>query len=323
VQSPVKFGPIAGRVAAACVLAGAASAAYQVAAEARDRRRFPPPGRLVDVGGRRVHIMEAGAGSPTVVIVPALGENVLGWVPVWRELARSTRVCVYDRAGIGWSDSRTLSKRTFDDMAHELHRTLIAAGIAPPYLLVGHSMGGIIARRLATRYPHDVAGMVLVDSSHEDQTRRLGTAWRLTRWLLRLLVRPRGLRRLAVSVGLIPRFDAELESEMPAEYRAEARAIRLSSRQRRVVVRELVTVIRSRSQPPDLGSLPLTVLTAAESAETDAGWEELQAELAASSAHSLHVIADHGGHYLQRDDPALVIKAIRDQLQRLKDWGLT
>src|SRR5262249_19782906 len=190
-----------------------------------------------------------------------------------------------------------------------------AAGPAPPYLMVGHSMGGIIARRLATRYPREVAGMVLVDSSHEDQSRRLGTAWQLTRWLLRLLVRPRGLRRLAVSAGLVPRFDAELDREMPAEYRAEARAIRLSSRQRRVVVRELLAVIRSRSQPPDLGSLPLTVLTAAESAVNDPGWEELQAELAASSAHSLHVMADHGGHYLQQDDPALVIKAIRDLLR--------
>jgi hypothetical protein len=76
------------------VLAGVASAAGQLAAEAQDRRRFPAPGRLVDVGGRRVHLMEAGEGSPAVVIVPALAESVLGWVPVWRELASFTRVCV-------------------------------------------------------------------------------------------------------------------------------------------------------------------------------------------------------------------------------------
>src|SRR5262249_26963381 len=110
VRSPVKLARIAARAAPPCALASAASAAYQIAAEAQDRRRFPPSGRLVDVGGRRVHVMEAGEGSPAVVIVPALGENVLGWVPILQELARLTRVCVYDRAGIGWSDSPPLGR---------------------------------------------------------------------------------------------------------------------------------------------------------------------------------------------------------------------
>jgi len=223
-RSPVKLRGVAARVAAAGLLAGAASAAYQLTAEARDRRRFPPPGRLVDIGGRRVHVIEAGEGSPAIVIVPALGESVLGWVPAWRELAESTRVCVYDRPGLGWSDPPP-GRRTFDDMADELHDTLVAAGIVPPYLVVAHSMGGIIARRFAVRYPREMAGMVLVDSSHEDQMRRLGSAWRMTRWLLRVVVPPPGLRRLAASAGLTPRFDAELDLEYPSEHRASARAI--------------------------------------------------------------------------------------------------
>jgi pimeloyl-ACP methyl ester carboxylesterase len=265
----------------------------------------------VDAGGRRVHVLEAGAGSPAVVIVPALGESVLGWVPIWRELATSTRVFVYERAGNGWSDSPPPGRRTFDDMAEELHDTLVAAGIAPPYLVVAHSMGGIIARRFAARYPREMAGMVLVDSSHEDQVRRLGTAWRQTRWLLRVLVRPAGLRRLAASAGLTPQLHAELDREVPAEYRAATRAIWLSSRQRRVVAREVVIIMSSRGQPPDLGSLPLTVLTAA---ERHPGWEQLQAELAATSTRGQHVIADRGGHYIQYDNPELVIKAIRDLL---------
>jgi pimeloyl-ACP methyl ester carboxylesterase len=120
------------------------------------------------------------------------------------------------------------------------------------------------------------------------------------------------LRRLSSSAGLTRRFDAELDSEVPAEHRAAARAILLSSRQRRANAREQLMLIRSRGHPPELGSLPLTVLTAAETAQSEPRWEQLQAELAASSAHSQHVIADHGGHYLQEDDPALVISAIRD-----------
>jgi hypothetical protein len=78
------------------------SGAYQVAAEARDRWRFPPPGRLVDVGGRSLHLLEAGAGSPAVIIVPAIGGNVLTWLAFHRELAVDMRVCAYDRAGFGF-----------------------------------------------------------------------------------------------------------------------------------------------------------------------------------------------------------------------------
>jgi pimeloyl-ACP methyl ester carboxylesterase len=299
-------------VAAAGLLAGAASAAGQVAADAWDRRRFPPPGRLVDIGGRRMHVMEAGEGTPAVVIVPALSECVLGWVPIWQELAQSARVCVYDRAGIAWSDPPPPGRRSFDDLAGELHDTLVAADIPPPYLVVGHSLGGIIARRFAARYPGDMAGMVLVDSSHEDQSRRLGTAPRLARSTLGFALQPFGLRRLAASAGLSPGLDAELDYAVPAEYRAAERAVRLSSRERHAVIRETLLLIRSRTQPPQLGSLPLTVLTAA---KPDPGWEQLQAELSSISAHSQHVIADHAGHYIQYDEPELVIKAIRELLE--------
>lgn len=91
----------AARAAAAIAAAGIASAAYQQAAEAADRRRFPPPGQLLDIGGRRMHILAEGTGSPAVVIVPALGSNVLEWVRVQRAVTE-TKVCLYDRAGIGF-----------------------------------------------------------------------------------------------------------------------------------------------------------------------------------------------------------------------------
>ncbi len=136
---------------------------YQSAAEARDRRRFPPPGRLVDVGGRRLHLTEDGTGSPAVVIMPALGGNVLEWMHVQRELAPEIRVCVADRAGIGWSDLPPRGRRTVDSMADELHQSLTGGGIEPPYVIGGHSFGGIVARRFAARYPNAVVGMVLVE----------------------------------------------------------------------------------------------------------------------------------------------------------------
>jgi len=302
------------RGAVALTAAGIASAVYQAISEARDRRRYLPPGRLTDIGGRALHLTDAGTGSPAVVVVPAVGGNVLEWLAFQHELARDMRVCVYDRAGFGWSDPPPRGRRTFDDMASELRLGLSSAGIDPPYLLAAHSIGGIIARRFAERYPGDVAGMVLIDSSHEDQARR----WRAGRFrrpwfILRRRARLLGLRRLAVVAGF-SQLNAEIARDVPPEFAAAARAVNLTARHRRAVVRELMLITRSRGRPQELGALPLTVLTAA---GREAAWMELQAELAGLSTASKHVVATQGGHYLQRDEPDLVMSAIRDLAARI------
>lgn len=308
------------RSAMALGAVGIASAVYQLAAEARDRRRFPPPGRLADVGGRFLHLLDTGTGSPAVVIVPAVGGNVLDWLAFHRELARDMRVCVYDRAGFGWSDPPR-GRRTFDDMADELQQGLAGAGIGPPYLLVGHSIGGIIVRRFTARYRRDVAGMVLIDSSHEDQARRRRADgfWRgsprVLWYVLRQRARVLGLRRLAVQAGT-SELNAEIARDIPPEFAAAARAINLTARHRRAVVHELMLMTRSHGRPPGLGGLPMTVLTAA---GRDPIWMQMQAELAALSTASMHIVAAHGGHYLQRDEPDLVASAIRDLMARIRE----
>lgn len=309
---------IRGVVASGAV--GMASAVYQAAAEARDRRRFPPPGRLANVGGRFLHLLEAGTGSPAVVIVPAIGGNVLDSLAFQRELARDMRVCVYDRAGFGWSDPPPRGRRTFNDMADELRQGLAGAGIGPPYVLVGHSIGGIIARRFTVRHRHDVAGLVLIDSSHEDQTlRRRAEGWwrgapRMFWYALRRRVQVLGLRRLAVQAGF-SELNAEIARDVPPAFAAAARAINLTARHRRTVTHEIMLIARSHGQPPELGDLPLTVLTAAARDDT---WMQMQAELAKLSTASRHIVAAHGGHYLQRDEPELVASAIRDLISRIR-----
>jgi len=264
--------------------------------------------------------MDAGAGSPAVVVVPAIGGNVLEWLAFQRRLARDMRVFVYDRAGFGWSDAAPRGRRSFDDMAAELRRGLADAGIGPPYLVVGHSIGGIIARRFAVRYAGDVAGMVLIDSSHEDQARRLRAEgfWRrgapvLLWFAFRQRVRILGLRRLAVLAGF-SRLDAEIARDVPPEFTGAARAVNLTARHRRASVREILMMARSRGHPPGLGALPLTVLTAA---DRDATWMALQAELASLSTASTHIVAAQGGHYLQRDEPDLVSSAICDLIRKV------
>jgi pimeloyl-ACP methyl ester carboxylesterase len=312
-------------IAATAVLAaGALSAAYQRIGEARDRRKYPPPGRLVDVGGRRMHILAMGDGSPAVVIVPALGANVLEWVRVLRAASAETTVCAHDRAGLGWSDPPR-GTVTIDAMADDLHALLKAAGIAPPYIIAGHSMGGIVARRFRSRYPADVAGMLLIDSSHEGQARRFGgnRDWATLKRAARRKVRILGLRRLGVRAGFAGGFDAaSLDRETVAEYAGAAKAVSLTAKQRRAVVRELLLLARPQGHPQNLRDLPLTVLSAGNAKRrqwADWGtWRELQDELAAVSSCSAYMYAVNADHFIHLDDPAVVVQAIRDLVTRCR-----
>jgi len=157
------------------IFLAAAGFLYQNISESRDRRFNPMPGQLVEAGGFRMHIDCAGQGSPAVILDSGLGDTYVTWRKVQPQIAEFTRVCSYDRAGIGYSDSSS-RPRTSQVIAEELHALLHSAGIAPPYVLVGHSMGGYDVRLYASLYPTEAAGMVLVDSSHPDQEKRLPAA---------------------------------------------------------------------------------------------------------------------------------------------------
>src|ERR1043165_9432869 len=148
------------------VVLALAGASYEAIAAAGDARRYPPPGQLVDVGGYRLHIQCVGSGNPTVVLDAGLSGSSLDWSLVQPELGRTTRVCAYDRAGMGWSDPGP-QPRTPRRIADELHTLLTNAGIAGPYVLVGHSLGGKNVRLFALSHPDQVAAMVLVDARGE------------------------------------------------------------------------------------------------------------------------------------------------------------
>ena len=133
----------------------------------RTRMRFPPPGAMVDVGGFRLHMNCSGIGSPAVILDAALGGSSISWTLVQPELSKSTRVCSYDRAGFGWSDPGPVP-RTAGRIATELRTLLEKAAVAPPYILVGHSYGGLVMRVFAARYRPDVAALILVDPAHPE-----------------------------------------------------------------------------------------------------------------------------------------------------------
>jgi len=161
--------------AALAVAAATGGFAYQSVESSRDRRANPMPGRLVDVGGYRMHIDCSGTGSPAVILDSGLGDGYLSWRKVQPQIAQWARACSYDRAGFGYSDSSP-KPRTSKVFAEELHALLQNAGVPPPYVLVGHSMGGYDVRLYASLYPAGVAGMVLVDASHPEQQKRLPAA---------------------------------------------------------------------------------------------------------------------------------------------------
>src|ERR687893_3305360 len=143
-------------------------AIYQAIATERAERAYPPPGEMVDVGGYSLHINCVGQGSPTVVLDAGSGAMSASWVLVQREVSDTTRVCAYDRAGIGWSEMGP-EPRDAKQISSELHALLTKAGIEGPYVLVGHSFGGLYMQTYAARYPDEVAGVALVESSHPDQ----------------------------------------------------------------------------------------------------------------------------------------------------------
>ncbi len=164
-------------VLALVVVLGICGASYQAIENAADAHRFQPQGRLVDVGGHKLSIDCTGQGSPTVVLDTGLGVPAIGWKAVQTEVAKFTHVCSYDRAGYGWSDAGPLP-RTSVQIAQELHTLLQNAGEHAPFVLVAHSFGGFNVRVYNGKYPGEVAGIVLVDASEEDQNQLMPASFR-------------------------------------------------------------------------------------------------------------------------------------------------
>ncbi|MGC3972997.1 MAG: alpha/beta hydrolase [Nitrospira sp.] len=243
-------------------------AVYQIVGMVLDRQQYPPPGQLVDIGGHRLHLYCLGSGSPTVILeAPAPGWS-LYWSNVQPQLARTTRVCAYDRAGLGWSERGPLP-RTGQRMTRELHRLLERAGIRGPYILVGHSLGGLIARLYQHDYPQDVVGMVLVDAGHESEMRQaefrlFANAGRSVLPVIRALTMV-GITRLMVSYEQLPPLLMRQEEKVSAEIRPMLRTGWLRTGYYSTLTDEsdgLIDTLEQVRRSGSLGNLPLIVITA-------------------------------------------------------------
>jgi pimeloyl-ACP methyl ester carboxylesterase len=299
-----------------------AGAAYQQISTVRDRDAFPMPGQLVDVGGYKMHIHCSGSGGPTVILDSGLGDSFIVWRKLQPQIAQFTRVCSYDRAGIGYSNAspRARSSKVF---AEELQSLLHNAGIAPPYVLAGHSMGGYDVRIYTNLYRSEVAGMVLVDSSHPEQRKRLPAALNDldAGW-----VREEEFFEFTMPFGL-PRLFGFCGNDR------EARAADCNFHSLRESVAELKSISESAAQTTEtgpLGNMPLVVLSQDPNTPqydlpedlvgpTNEAWQKMQAELALLSTCGKQVIAKNSGHYIQLDRPDLVLDAVREVVNEVKN----
>jgi pimeloyl-ACP methyl ester carboxylesterase len=316
---------------------------YQAWGTASDRRRFPPPGRLVECGGRRWHVIESGEGAPAVVLESGISASCLNWTSIRTEAARFTKAVSYDRASLGWSDPAG-TPRLLSELTQELHGVLQAARIPPPYVLTGHSFGGLIVRSYAAKYPNEVAGLILIDplaarawlELSEAQARALRHGVNLSRrgaFLAHLGVVRAALALLARGGRRVPQFVAKAASgrgestisrivgevrKMPPETWPMIRAHWCHPKSFRGLADYLESLPASSAEAAALGELPpipVTILSAANATKLERDERE---ELLHRSPAGKHIVAPNSGHWIHLDEPDLVLEAIREMVESLR-----
>ncbi len=304
---------------------------------------YPPPGKLIDLGGYRLHLNCTGKKGPTVVLIPGAGDFSFDWSLVQPNIAQFARVCSYDRAGFAWSDPGPIP-RTMKQDAFELHTMLVAAHIKGPYILVGHSIGGLVTRVYASQYSQEVAGIVLIDSLHEDTT--LSVNGKLAH--MRELAKPdpvpaaqtiKSAPPKPVSKEVLDQFESNLKrnppkiggtfSKLPESIKAMrlwflSQPPRAAGGGMDLLAEELRDIYNSRAQSPyRLGNLPLLILLPKKYGQPPPGidaaeWKRFNEEKQQQkidftnlSHNSKLIFAENSGHHIQLDEPQVVIDAVR------------
>jgi pimeloyl-ACP methyl ester carboxylesterase len=307
---------------------------------------YRPPGKLVDIGTHRLHVRCMGDGTPTVILDAALGASSLSWTLVQPALANITRACSYDRAGFGWSDAGPLP-RTAGRIADELHDLLRRDAVPQPYLLVGHSFGGLIMRLFASRHPNEVAGLVLIEPAipeewvnpTEAQRALIARGVRLCGYgataarrglaqLVSVLVRLGALGVARLVVSLVSRGGLRREDEgilapvwkLPPEARHVLRQMWTQPKFFDALGSQIETICQSaaeviRSGPESYDAVPLIVIS---SARSDERRLRADAALAQRSTRGRHVLAPDSGHWVPLDAPQVVIDSIAGMVAEIR-----
>lgn len=265
-------------------------------AQAKKPRVTLPPAQeyRINVGGHKLHIACRGTGKPPVIIEAGLGRSGAEWESVQAALASTTRVCVYDRAGLGQSDPPGSERRSAQLMVTELRVLLSRARVPGPFVLVGHSFGGLLVRLFASRYPLDAVGMVLIDSAHEDEIARF-------REILTPEQREQSENQMRQRPSLTGPEPVDLDTSLVAVHERKWRA-------------DIPLVVLARGTPLSAADVP-PEWSAEQLARGEAVRRELQQELASRSRKGKIVFVEGTGHFVHIDKPAAVIAAIREVVQ--------
>lgn len=330
------------KVGAAVFFAGliglpAAGAIYQASAQASDQETYSPPGELFDVEGAQMHLLCLGQGTPTVVLESGLFGGVYSWRGIQPGVSQTTRTCSYDRAGLGYSEPLDEPQQAAE-VAQRLHALLGAAGIDGDVVLVGASIGGVHVRQFAHQFPERVIGMVLVDSSHEQQVQRFGdTKAEGPSGILKLasLLAPVGMLRLSGFVEM--QFE---DSELSGQKLEQAIAMQNQSHIPAAMTREAEAMkadMDANQPPPSLGDIPLIVLTQGLPLEDEEGfdpldlekieedkierpiWNQMQLELSQLSSQGTQVFAMKSDHHITDLEPELVISSIESVVETVRN----
>jgi len=290
---------------------------YQFVATVWDKWNYGPPGKMVEVNGRLLHINHAGSGSPTVVLEAGLGAMSSGWGWIQPEVAKFTRVVSYDREGLGWSEGGS-GFTSASNAVNQLNELLQTSSIEGPYVLVGHSMGGLLVRVFANKYPEKVAGIVLVDASHPDQYTRSHAIRRHMNAGFRMLKKIPFLTKMGYV--RLTRFLHSQAEGLPVRQRREAEVFLTSYTHLKATLNESRawdTICEEVRHTRHLGNLPLAVVSAGKDVLPGSG--ELQAELAAISSDSAHQVVEGATHVTlvtHRGHAMSVVAAVRQVVEK-------
>ena len=296
-----------------------------------------PPGRLVDIGHRRLHLYEQGEGSPAVVLEAGIAASSLSWSHVQPQVARFARTYSYDRAGLAWSDP-CAGPVTATSCADDLHRLLSAANVSGPVVLAGHSYGAFVLQMYASRHPDKVAGLVLVDPIYPEEWLNLARRerWRLkggvlfsrvgailartgaVRACLALLAKgstgvPKRVSRLfgSEAARVLDRLVGEVQ-KLPVETWPAVQAHWSEPKCFTSMAEHLAGLRKSAAEVAACGDLPRNIPVVILSAATQSdAYRREHARMAARSAQGRHVLASGSGHWILLDEPELVVEAIR------------